>query len=226
MSDQSRPPFHPAMNPSDFERYYWYKSELQQICKQYGLPASGTKAELLNRVKGWLEGKEIRDDRQVYANRRKKANELAEITPETRLIPDGFKFNRKAREFFKRYYGVEKFSFTKEMAAALRDAERRGDMEMTVADLIRIYEESKAGKKRRPATAEEKTYQWNAFVRDFNADARTKGWSNRMQIAALLWRHVREGSGPKRYDPDLLDQFREEIEALKNGGKVSSDENG
>ncbi|NGQ95137.1 hypothetical protein G3578_08150 [Brevibacillus sp. SYP-B805] len=55
----------------------------------------------------------------------------------------GFKFNRTARAFFQAYYGVKRFSLTKEMAAALREAEKRRDYEMTVADLIEVYERSR-----------------------------------------------------------------------------------
>lgn len=77
-----------------------------------------------------------------------------------RLIPDGFKFNKQAREFFAKYYNAEKFSFTKEMAAALRKAEQTGDTGMTMADLIAVYE----GKATTPESREEKTYQWNRFV--------------------------------------------------------------
>jgi hypothetical protein len=113
-----RPEFSPTLTVEEFEQHYWYKEELQRICRQYRLPASGTKAELERYVKRFLAGQRVADKRlQNTKQRTKKA--LKEMTLDTRLIPDGFKFNQQARAFFAEYFQVEKFSFTKEMAAAL-----------------------------------------------------------------------------------------------------------
>ncbi|MBO8165034.1 MAG: hypothetical protein H0Z34_15215 [Brevibacillus sp.] len=220
MSTNLRPPFTVDLSVEEFRAHYWYKQELAAICRQHGLPASGTKAELEERLVHFLTGtaEPAAAPRAKATNLRRKATNPP-ISLETRLIPDGFKFNKEAREFFQNYYGVQKFSFTKEMAAALRDAEARGDYAMTVADLIAVYESSrKRGKQSGvPATAEEKTYQWNAFVRDFHADPRTKKWKNKMEIAAFLWRQVRDRKGAKQYDPSLVDEFREQIGRIERG---------
>ncbi|QEL82595.1 hypothetical protein DN407_29285 (plasmid) [Bacillus sp. JAS24-2] len=106
----------------------------------------------------------------------RKSIESNEITLETKLIPEGFKFNQKAREFFVNYYNVPNFSFSKDVAVALREAERKGDFDMSVKDLIKFYEEGKKRKKNtRIDYPEERTYQWNNFVREFNKDSRIKG---------------------------------------------------
>ncbi|MGL5900956.1 MAG: SAP domain-containing protein [Lactobacillaceae bacterium] len=42
----ARPDFNKNMRIKDFQSYYWYKKELQQICKKHSLPTTGTKAEL------------------------------------------------------------------------------------------------------------------------------------------------------------------------------------
>lgn len=41
-----RPDFNKNMRIKDFQSYYWYKTELQQICKKHSLPITRTKAEL------------------------------------------------------------------------------------------------------------------------------------------------------------------------------------
>ncbi|MEM0562412.1 SAP domain-containing protein [Leuconostoc mesenteroides] len=41
-----RPDFNKNMRIKDFQSYYWYKTELQQICKKHSLPTTGTKVEL------------------------------------------------------------------------------------------------------------------------------------------------------------------------------------
>jgi hypothetical protein len=55
---------------------------------------------------------------------------------------------------------------------------------------------------------------WNGFVRDFSRDARTHGLENRMQVAALLWRQVRDRAGAKAYSPQLLDEFAAAINRI------------
>jgi len=213
----TRPQFSRDLSLKQFSAYYWYKDELAAICRQAGLEASGTKAELQNRITDFLRTGKIskRSRRGHFSQIRKTTAANTAISLSSRLIPEGFKFNRTAREFFAKYFNVKKFSFTKEMAAALRDAEKRGDLAMTVAGLVAVYEKNKRSKTK-PArqSAEEKTAQWNNFVRDFNRDARTRGMANRMQVAVLLWRQVRDRAGAKTYSPQLLDEFAAQIKKV------------
>ncbi|UFJ39869.1 SAP domain-containing protein [Brevibacillus humidisoli] len=208
-----RPPFAPDMSGEEFRAHYWYKDELAAICRQNGLSSSGTKAELEERIVHLLIGETVHNQRAKTTQQRRKQRS-GPITLQTRLIPEGFRFNQEARAFFQEYYGVNKFSFTKEMAAALRDAEKRNDQEMTVADLIAVYDSSrqKNHTKANPPTAEDKTYQWNGFVKEFHADPQSKQWKNKLEIAAFLWRKVRDRKGEKRYTPALLEEFKDEIE--------------
>jgi len=202
MNIGNRPKFSLQLTLQEFKKHYWYKTELSEICRRFGLPAAGTKAELEARILKLLSGEpiEYRGSKNQYSRKKRKT---AEITLETRLIPDGFKFNRQAREFFAAYFKKEKFSFTKEMAAALREAERLGDHEMTVADLIAVYEG-----RRSVENPDEKSYEWNRFVQDFNRDPKLRQVKqNRMQVAAALWKQVRDNPGPKRYSPDLLEKY-------------------
>src|SRR5690625_1321214 len=119
-----RPKFNGQMNIEEFEAYYWYKEELKEICRSHQLPVSGTKAELEEYIKKFLTGDHFINNRARNIKIRKNA-QRGEIILETRLITDGFKFNQQAKDFFQNYYNVTKFSFTKHMAAALREAEKQ-----------------------------------------------------------------------------------------------------
>ncbi len=200
------------MPVEQFTQYYWYKDELITICKQHELPPEGTKAELESRIIDFLNGKKTTDMRNKNTKVRKN-KKSSTLTLQTKLIPDGFKFNKQAREFFKQYYQVSTFSFTKEMAAALREAERTGDYEMTVADLLKVYEAGSTVTDKKQ-NAEEKTYEWNQFVKDFNKDNRTKVYKNKMKVAALLWNKVKHQAGPRTYRPELLDHFQDDIQNI------------
>lgn len=202
MERVKQPIFSSKLTPEEFAKQYWYKEELIDICLANNLSSSGTKAELVERIKGLLQGKKLDDKRRTH-NKTRLSRDEREITLDMKLIPEGFKFNRQARQFFAKYYNKEKFSFTKAMAAALREAERTGNHEMTVADLIAVYEG-----RRHINNPDEKSYQWNQFVKDFNADPASKQINeNRMRVAAALWRKVRDVPGEKVYTPDLLREY-------------------
>ena len=106
------------------------------------------------------------------------------------------------------------------MAAAVREAKKRHDNSFTVRDLLVIY---KTGKQRKAAgkslpsymQPEEQTYQWNNFVRAFNADSHSMIFSNKMKVASILWSKVRDNPGPKEYRTDLIDIYAEDLMGYK-----------
>ena len=58
---------------------------------------------------------------------------------------------------------------------------------------------------------EEQTYQWNNFVRAFNADPRSMIFSNKMKVASILWSKVRDNPVSKEYRTDLIDIYAEDL---------------
>ena len=95
----NRPKFSKSLSTEEFLKHYWYKTELQAICAKYNFPTYGTKAELQDQIICFLNGEIINNSRQKVTNRR-LSNTLKEITLDTRLIQDGFKFDNTARNFF------------------------------------------------------------------------------------------------------------------------------
>lgn len=108
-----RPDFTKDMTFSEFSKFYWYKTELQTICHEHHLPSVGTKAELNNYIKQFLDGKES-SKISITRNSKRTGALLANLTPETKLLESGFCFNNEARQFFKDYYGLSQFSFKKQ----------------------------------------------------------------------------------------------------------------
>ena len=214
------------MSIATFDAHYWYRHELAAICRQHRMSAAGTKAELQARVRTFLKSgrREVIGRRSAATLLRKRSNHKLFLRLRTRLIPDGFKFNSEARQYFARHFGEKTFHFTKQMAEALRAAELRGDMRMTVADLLRVYERAVIAKAKCNTvapSAEEQTYQWNHFVRDFHADRRTLQYSSALQAAALLWRAIRDRPGPKHYQPELLREFAVQLARFRRADTVS-----
>ena len=143
---------------------------------------------------------------------------LGAITLTTPLAGSGFAFNAAARRFFAAYFKTSKFAFTKPMAVIKRQAESRPELGLTVADLVAVYQatQTPAARKQFLAhNAEEQTYEWNRFVRDFFADPATVVFSPRLKVAAILWKNVKRSMTPKRYTHQLLSRYREEIARYK-----------
>ncbi|HFK1789915.1 TPA: SAP domain-containing protein [Bacillus pacificus] len=49
-----RPPLTKFISLEDFQNYYWLKAELQTFCREHGLPASGSKIEITERISHYL----------------------------------------------------------------------------------------------------------------------------------------------------------------------------
>lgn len=46
----TRPPFAQISSYQEFAKYYWYREELQKICKSLGIASSGMKTELCRNI--------------------------------------------------------------------------------------------------------------------------------------------------------------------------------
>lgn len=205
-----RPEFHFGMTSESFLKYYWYKTELEQICRENKLPSLGTKAELTGYIVQFLEGKSVEKIVSVRKIKRNTTKHLTadQITLETKLLNSGFSLNNEARKFFANYYGVEKFTFRKAMGIKMRSVETAGDTKSTVADLIAALESKSTSVVNND---EEKTYQWNNFVKDFRQDQTSKEYSDFLKVAALLWKFVRDSDANKSYSHELLVDHMDDI---------------
>ena len=53
---ESRPEFEKITSFDEFNKYYWYRDELSQICKSLGLENRGTKQELNDIIEQYFKG--------------------------------------------------------------------------------------------------------------------------------------------------------------------------
>ena len=195
---------------SEFTQKYYYKTELIKLCRQWNLPVYGTKAELNSYVEKYLKGMSANEIKPCRSNNRiHRSLTYNEINLDTKLINSGFCFNNAARQWFADYFDVKKFSFSKKMAIIKRKAETEHDTEMTVGDLLlemQNWDQSKT-----ELSVEERTYQWNNFVRDFFKDQATTQYKQRLKVASILWKEVRTSKKGKIYHHDLLKKYDRKI---------------
>ncbi|MFA1327382.1 SAP domain-containing protein [Streptococcus dysgalactiae] len=186
----------------EFNRYYWYRKELSQICKSLGLEYRGTKQELNHIIEQYFKGNRI--EKSVRKVNKKQAEA---ITLNTSLLECGFSFNQKFREYFSVVTGVDPFKFNANMATAWRKVKVENDLNFTIQDMLKVYYgESDYAK------YDHSVCQWNQFLKDFCSDEFSDFYSNKLKVAAILWKEVRDSTNEKTYSRQLLDEYRYKIE--------------
>jgi len=199
---ENRPDFRDIKSFEDFNRYYWYREELSQICKSLGLEYISTKQELNHNVEQYF--KENRIEKSVRKVNKKQTEEITLNTP----LPEcGFSFNQKFREYFSVVTGVAPFKFNADMATAWRKVKAENDLKFTIQDMLKVYYgESDYAK------YDHSVCQWNQFLKDFYSDECSDFYSNKLKVAAILWKEVRDSTNEKIYSRELLDEYRYKIE--------------
>jgi hypothetical protein len=198
----SRPPFSEIKTYQEFAKYYWYRDELIQICRELGLPSSGMKLELNRNIQAYFNGETIEEKLKVKTSKSIVTN----ISLSTKLLECGFTFGPKFRDFFAEQTGIKNFKYNTDMVATVKKVKEDNDTTFTLGDLLEIYYGRKTY-----ATYDKSALQWNKFVHDFCADPRTANIPDKLKTAALLWRIVRESTREKIYTPQLLDEYEETL---------------
>ena len=199
---ENRPDFSNIKTFEEFNRYYWYREELSQICKSLGLEYRGTKRELNHIIEQYFRGNRI--EKSV---RKVNKKQVEAITLNTPLLECGFSFNQKFREYFSVVTGVDPFKFNANMATAWRKVKAENDLNFTIQDMLEVYYgESDYAK------YDHSVCQWNQFLKDFCSDEFSDFYSNKLKVAAILWKEVRDSTNEKTYSRQLLDEYRYKIE--------------
>ena len=199
---ENRPDFNNIKSFEEFNRYYWYREELSQICKSLGLEYRSTKQELNYIIEQYFKGNRI--EKSVRKVNKKQAEAITLNTP---LLECGFSFNQKFREYFSVATGVEPFKFNADMATAWRKVKAGNDLNFTIQDMLKVYYgESDYAK------YDHSVCQWNQFLKDFCSDEFSDFYSNKLKVAAILWKEVRDSTNEKIYSRQLLDEYRYKIE--------------
>lgn len=212
----ARPQFKDIFSFEEFSKYYWYREELQKICKSLGLDSSGMKAELNRVIEEYFKGNRILPKPSanggpgaVFKPKNRAAaskDKNCQLTLKTGLVACGFKFSQRARDFFSSQTGIKNFKFNADMVATVKKVKETGDESFTLGDLLDVY----YGKKTY-ARYDKVSLQWNKFVQDFCADPATAAFPNKLKSAAALWKIVRDSARPKVYAHSLLEEFKEEL---------------
>ena len=198
---ENRPDFKDIHSFEEFNLYYWYREELSQICKSLGLEYRGTKQELNDVIHQYFLGNKV--EKSVG---RKNKNEVEVITLNTPLLYCGFSFNQKFRDYFSAVTGISPFKFNADTATAWRKVKKDKDITFTIQDMIKIYYgESDYAK------YDSSACQWNQFLKDFCSDECSKFYLNKLKVASILWKEVKNSTNEKIYSRELLNKYEHKV---------------
>jgi hypothetical protein len=96
----------------DFRDYYWLKAELLDFCRQQGLPTSGSKQAVTERIAHFLQTGEILPIRPRSSSRSSQA--MPETFTHETVIGSGWRCSQALRAFFEAEIGPN-FHFNKVM---------------------------------------------------------------------------------------------------------------
>ena len=207
-----RPNFKDIHSFEEFNCYYWYREELSQICRSLGLEYRGTKQELNDIIHQYFLGNNI--EKRVS---NKTKNQVEVITLETPLLYCGFSFNQKFRDYFSAVTGISPFKFSADMATAWRKVKKEKDINFTIQDMIKIYYgESDYAK------YDSSACQWNQFLKDFCLDECSNFYSNKLKVASILWKEVKNSKNEKIYTKELLKEYEHKVKEYRKEVDSSS----
>ena len=202
---EKRPEFEKIISFDEFNKYYWYREEISQICKSLGLEYRGTKQELNYIIEQYFKGNLIK--KSLIKTTKKQ---VENITLDMPLLECGFSFNAKFREYFSTLTGISPFKFTADMATAWRKVKSEKNIKFTIEDLLKVY----YGKSDY-AKYDNSVCQWNQFLKDFCADENSRNYSNKLKVASILWKEVRNSEKKKIYSKNLLTEYAYKLEEYR-----------
>ena len=198
---ENRPEFDKITSFDAFNKYYWYREELSQICKSIGLEYRGTKQELNHIIEQYFKGNLIK-----ISSIKKEKKKVENVTADTPLLECGFSFNARFREYFSVLTGLAPFKFTADMATVWRKVKKENDLSFTIQDMLKVY----YGKSNY-SKYDNSVCQWNQFIKDFYADENSCNYSNKLKVASILWKEVRNSKNEKIYSENLLAEYASKI---------------
>lgn len=179
-----RPALEKTLDSATFREFYYLKEELAAFCRKNGLPVSGGKAEITDRIAAFLQTGEVLPAPAARA----KAAPTGELTKDTKIEPN-FVCSEKHRAFFKEHIG-KSFSFNVAFQTWLKSNPGKTYREAITA--YRTILETKKIQK----TKIDKQFEYNTYIRDFFAE--NEGRS--LKDAIRCWNYKKQQQGHHRYE--------------------------
>ena len=184
-----RPNLSKELDSNTFRNFYYLKEELVSFCRENGIPSSGGKEEITERIATFLDTGEIISSRA----KTRKSIKIKDISRDT-IIESDFVCTEVHRAFFKEEIG-KSFSFNVAFQKWLKGNAGK-TYEEAIDAYYRILEEKKVVR-----TTIDKQFEYNTYIRDFFADNTGKT----LKDAICCWNYKKSLMGHNRYEKtDLI----------------------
>lgn len=188
IKENERPELSRQLSGETFRSYYYLKAELAAFCRENGLPASGGKLELTERIACFLDTGRVLPAAAATRSR----TEVGEIREDMKIEPN-FVCSEKHRAFFKEKIG-KGFSFCVAFQKWLK-ANTGKTYGEAISAYYQIMEEKKTSK-----TTIDRQFEYNTYIRDFFADNEGKS----LDQAIRCWKYKKSLPGHNRYEKSDL----------------------
>lgn len=183
-----RPNLEKQIDEKTFRDFYYLKEELVNFCRTNGLPASGGKIEITDRIAYFLGTGKI-----LPTSTKSKVISVVGVIAEDTPIESNFVCSENHRAFFKEKIG-KRFSFNVAFQKWLKS--NTGKTYGTAIEAYyQILEEKKKGN-----TTIDKQFEYNTYIRDFFADNEGKS----LEEAIQCWKYKKGLQGHNRYEKSDL----------------------
>lgn len=184
----TRPELNEIYSSEVLRNYYYLLAELKDYCKENGLPTSGGKQEITDRIAHFMDtGEVLRPTPKCGQATRKEP-----ITPDS-LIEPNIKCSDLHRAFFKDAIG-KKFTFNVAFQNWLKQ-----NVGKTYREATRAYQTILEDAKNNP-TVISKQFEYNTYMRDFHA----ANPGMRFKDAIACWKYKKGLPGHNKYEKDDL----------------------
>lgn len=184
-----RPVLDRNLDSKTFRDFYYLKEELADFCRKNGLPVSGGKMEITDRIAHFLDTGEVLS---APTARKKQRHTSFTISEDTKIEAD-FVCSELHRAFFKEHIGSG-FSFNVAFQKWLKSNPGKTYKE-AIAAYDQILAEKKKGK-----TKIDRQFEYNTYIRDFFADNHGKS----LEEAIQYWKYKKQLQGHNRYEKSDL----------------------
>ncbi len=195
-----RPILNTNLDSETFRNYYYLKEELVEFCRDNGIPTSGGKVELTDRIAYYLETGKVKKVTKAKRN----SIDVGVITEDT-IIEQNLVCSEKHRAFFKEKIG-KTFSFNVQFQKWLK-----ANAGKTYGAAIEAYYMILEEKKKRK-TKIDKQFEYNTYIRDFFESNHGRS----LDDAIRCWKYKKSLPGHNRYE-----DF--DLEVLNNNGVMDKE---
>lgn len=187
-----RPKLDKNLSGAAFRAWYWLKDELVEFLRENGLPVTGGKTELTDRIADFLDTGNVNAPKRTRRTSKKSA---CDITPDT-VIEENFVCSEKHRAFFKTQLG-ESFTFNVKFQKWLKSNAGK-----TYRDAVEAYKEIKKDKGGRKTI--DSQFEYNTYIRDFFEH----NPGHPLEEAIRCWKYKKSQPGSHKYeDSDLTNSI-------------------